>query len=76
MYLNALNRYIASWMCKPSWHPQSPNKQKALIATQRASNSGMASLMFGLVFILPWLGHASWHAYRDLVDTSGLPAME
>lgn len=38
--------------------------------------AGMASLMFGLVFILPWLGHASWHAYRDLVDTSGLPAME
>jgi uncharacterized membrane protein len=21
---------------------------------------------------VPWLAHASWHAYRDLVDTSGL----
>ena len=29
---------------------------------------GMASLMLGLVVILPWLGHASWHAYRDLVS--------
>lgn len=33
---------------------------------------GMATLMLGLVVVLPWLGHASWHAYRDLVDTSGL----
>jgi len=28
---------------------------------------GMSSLMLGLIVILPWLGHASWHAYRDLV---------
>lgn len=34
--------------------------------------AGMLSLMLGLVIVLPWLGHASWHAYRDLVDTSGL----
>lgn len=27
---------------------------------------GMASAMLGLVLILPWLSHASWHAYRDL----------
>ncbi|MDT8999009.1 DUF2189 domain-containing protein [Paucibacter sp. APW11] len=33
---------------------------------------GMVSLMLGLVVVLPWLGHASWHAYRDLVDTSGM----
>jgi len=33
---------------------------------------GMATGLLGLVLILPWLGHASWHAYRDLVDTSGL----
>lgn len=33
---------------------------------------GMASMMLGFVVVLPWLGHASWHAYRDLVDTSGL----
>ena len=23
--------------------------------------------LLGLVVVLPWLGHASWHAYRDLV---------
>lgn len=33
---------------------------------------GMATGMLGLVAVVPWLAHASWHAYRDLVDTSGL----
>lgn len=31
---------------------------------------GMATAMVGLVVIVPWLGHASWHAYRDVVDGS------
>ena len=26
---------------------------------------GFATLLFGLVIIMPVLGHASWHAYRD-----------
>lgn len=34
---------------------------------------GLAPLLAGLVLTLPWLGHASWHAYRDLVDATGLP---
>jgi uncharacterized membrane protein len=34
---------------------------------------GLASLLLGLIPIMPMLGHASWHAYRDLVDVSGLP---
>ena len=34
---------------------------------------GMATLLAGLVITLPWLGHASWHAYRALVDASSLP---
>ncbi len=29
---------------------------------------GMATALTGLVVILPWLAHASWHAYRDLVE--------
>ncbi|MCZ8075098.1 MAG: DUF2189 domain-containing protein, partial [Paucibacter sp.] len=29
---------------------------------------GMASFMVGLVLVVPLLGHASWHAYRDLVS--------
>jgi uncharacterized membrane protein len=28
---------------------------------------GFATMMLGLVVIFPLLGHASWHAYRDLV---------
>jgi uncharacterized membrane protein len=30
---------------------------------------GVLSLFIGLIVIVPMLGHASWHAYRDLVDT-------
>lgn len=33
---------------------------------------GMLFAMVGLVLVVPWLAHASWHAYRDLVDTSAL----
>jgi uncharacterized membrane protein len=33
---------------------------------------GMAAALVGLIVVAPWLAHASWHAYRDLVDTSGL----
>lgn len=29
---------------------------------------GFATLLFGLVVLMPILGHASWHAYRDLVE--------
>lgn len=28
---------------------------------------GMATMMLGLVVAVPWLAHASWHAYLDLV---------
>lgn len=35
---------------------------------------GLATLLFlGLVLLIPVLGHASWHAYRALVDASNLP---
>ncbi|MCY7307019.1 MAG: DUF2189 domain-containing protein [Rhodoferax sp.] len=34
---------------------------------------GFASLLVGLLIVVPVLGHASWHAYRDLVDASTLP---
>lgn len=33
---------------------------------------GMVTALLGLVVVAPWLAHASWHAYRDLVSTSGL----
>jgi uncharacterized membrane protein len=31
---------------------------------------GMGSLFIGLVFIVPMLGHGSWHAYRQMVVVS------
>ncbi len=34
---------------------------------------GLLTAMLGLVVVMPVLGHASWHAYRDLVDASALP---
>ncbi|MEO6294117.1 MAG: DUF2189 domain-containing protein [Burkholderiaceae bacterium] len=37
---------------------------------------GFASALLGLIAILPMLGHASWHAYRDLVDVSDLPELD
>lgn len=39
----------------------------ALIATLTAL--GFATFMLGLIVIFPWLAHASWHAYREMVDT-------
>jgi uncharacterized membrane protein len=37
---------------------------------------GLGSLLLGLILVIPMLGHASWHAYRALVDVSALPARE
>lgn len=37
---------------------------------------GLCSLLLGMVAVVPLLGHASWHAYRDLVDTSNLPSRQ
>lgn len=35
--------------------------------------AAMATLMVGFAFAVPVLGHATWHAYRDVVDASALP---
>ena len=35
--------------------------------------STYAIAVLGLVVVIPWIGHATWHAYRDLVEASGLP---
>jgi uncharacterized membrane protein len=29
---------------------------------------GMATDFIAMAVIFPWLGHASWHAYRELVE--------
>ena len=35
---------------------------------------GMAPLLLGLVVVVPWLAHASWHAYRDIVEPAPRPS--
>jgi uncharacterized membrane protein len=37
---------------------------------------GLGSALLGLVLVVPMLGHASWHAYRDTVDASALPGRQ
>jgi uncharacterized membrane protein len=37
---------------------------------------GMVTALAGLVFVVPWLAHASWHAYRDLVETAAIAPRE
>ena len=34
-----------------------------------ARTLGLGSLMLGLILVTPMLAHASWHAYRDLVES-------
>jgi uncharacterized membrane protein len=35
---------------------------------------GLASFYVGLIVALPLIGHATWHAYRDLVPVA--PALD
>lgn len=32
---------------------------------------GFATLFVGLILVMPLVGHATWHAYRDLVEPAG-----
>lgn len=38
-----------------------------------ATALSMAAFMLGFIVTIPVIGHATWHAYRDLVDTSSVP---
>ena len=38
-----------------------------------ATAFSLATLMLGFVITIPVIGHATWHAYRDLIDADGLP---
>ena len=37
---------------------------------------GFATAFIGFIIILPLIGHATWHAYRDVVDASEWPENE
>lgn len=38
-----------------------------------ATALSMATMMIGFVLAIPVIGHATWHAYGDLVDAEGIP---
>jgi uncharacterized membrane protein len=68
-HIGVLGAVFTSWRVVME-HPIPMALWAALILA--LTGLGMASMLVGLVIIVPWLSHASWHAYRDLVDTSGL----
>jgi uncharacterized membrane protein len=38
-----------------------------------ATSASLATAMAGFLLSVPVIGHATWHAYRDLVHTTGVP---
>jgi len=36
---------------------------------------GFLTAMFGFVLIIPWLGYATWHGYRDALDVEEWPVL-
>ena len=67
--LNTLQAVLTSWKVVLT-HPLPMVLWAFLI--MGLSMMGILSLFIGLIVIVPMLGHASWHAYRDLVDVSQL----
>ena len=68
--LNTLQAVLTSWKVVLT-HPMPMVLWAFLI--MGLSMLGILSLFIGLIVIVPMLGHASWHAYRDLVDTRDVP---
>ena len=65
--IGVLGAVLTSWKVVLE-HPAAMALWAALLMGLTAV--GMATAMVGLIVIVPWLGHASWHAYRDVVDGS------
>jgi len=68
--LNTMQAVLTSWKVVLA-HPMPMVLWAFLIMA--LSMVGILSLFIGLIVIVPMLGHASWHAYRDLVDTRNVP---
>jgi uncharacterized membrane protein len=68
--VNTLQAVLTSWKVVLT-HPMPMVLWAFLI--MGLSMVGVLSLFLGLIVIVPILGHASWHAYRDLVDTQHVP---
>ncbi|WP_353237318.1 DUF2189 domain-containing protein [Limnohabitans sp.] len=68
--LNTLQAVLTSWKVVLT-HPMPMVLWAFLI--MGLSMVGILSFFIGLIVIVPMLGHASWHAYRHLVDTRDVP---
>ncbi|MBL8380807.1 MAG: DUF2189 domain-containing protein [Burkholderiales bacterium] len=69
-HVNALDAVLASWRVVLA----NPGVMALWAGTlMLITLLGFATLLAGLILAIPLLGHASWHAYRDLVDATGLP---
>ena len=68
--VNTLQAVLTSWRVVLT-HPLPMALWAFLI--MGLSMMGILSLFIGLIVIVPMLGHASWHAYSDLVDTRNVP---
>jgi uncharacterized membrane protein len=68
--VNTLQAVLTSWKVVLT-HPMPMVLWAFLI--MGLSMLGVLSLFIGQIVIVPILGHASWHAYRDLVDTQHVP---
>jgi uncharacterized membrane protein len=69
--VSVLGAVLTSWRVVME-HPAPMALWAALIMALSAL--GMATALLGLIVIVPLLAHASWHAYRDLVDVADLPS--
>ncbi len=69
-HVTALEAVLASWRVVIA-NPLPMAVWAALLMT--LTMLGFATALVGMIVIIPLLGHASWHAYRDLLDTAALP---
>lgn len=67
-HIGVLGAVFTSWKVVLE-HPAPMALWALLLAGLTALGMGLA--LVGLIVVVPVLAHASWHAYRDLVDASG-----
>jgi uncharacterized membrane protein len=69
-HVTALEAVLASWRVVIA-NPGPMAVWAMLIMT--LTLLGFATALVGMIVVIPVLGHASWHAYRDLLDVAALP---
>ena len=66
-----IDRHVrASEAIRASWRVVAANPLAMLVWAAlivALTAIGFATLLFGMIVLIPLLGHATWHAYRDLV---------